>query len=107
MVRESREMVLAYFKHYQSGVCGVRQLRVSLSGGLQKHSQAAPPSRHLAARACRLVCVSQRAPFAVVPPQWPGPRRNERYRPRASYQQSMQHNQVYFEMSTVRRRGVL
>jgi hypothetical protein len=69
MVRESREMVLAYFKHYQSRVCGVRQLRVSLSGGLQKHSQAAPPSRNLLQRVPPCMRVpTERAPFAVVPP---------------------------------------
>jgi hypothetical protein len=38
MVRESREMVLAYFKHYQSGVWGVRELRVSLSGVVFKNT---------------------------------------------------------------------
>jgi hypothetical protein len=43
MVRESREMVLAYFKHYQSGVWGVRELRVSLSGVVFKNTRR----RHL------------------------------------------------------------
>ena len=43
MVRESREMVLAYFKHYQSGVWPVRELRVSLSGVVFKNTRR----RHL------------------------------------------------------------
>ena len=43
MVRESREMVLAYFKHYQSGVWRVRELRVSLSGVVFKNTRR----RHL------------------------------------------------------------
>ena len=67
VVRESREMVLAYFKHYQSRVCGVRQLRVSLSGGLQKHPQAAPPSRHLLQRVPPCMRVPTR-PICSGPP---------------------------------------
>jgi len=77
MVRESREMVLAYFKHYQSGVWRVRELRVSLSGVVFKNTRR----RHLrpgtSCSACRRVCVSQRnAPhlqWSPPPAIWPGP----------------------------------
>ena len=69
MVRESREMVLAYFKHYQSGVWPVRELRVSLSGVVFKNTRR----RHLRPGTLQRVppCMrvpTERAPFAVVPP---------------------------------------